>query len=427
LSSEALDRTVRPAIRRIEKLAIKPAEKTFLPNGIPLYLINQGSQDVCSIEFNFRAGKWMQEQKLAARFTNRMLREGTKSYNSKEISEKMDFYGAAIRAQTGSDHASIMLNSVNKHLKEILPVFAEIVREPVFPKSELEVISTNSRERLKLNKTKHDYLAGRKIASVLFGENHPYGYESKEEDYDNVTPEVLKNFYSTHYNAGNCFMIISGKIEDGTMALIEKYFGDKSWVKPVPAEPQRIVAPSPELKHRMKLERSVQSAIRVGKRLFNKTHPDFQKMQVLNTVLGGYFGSRLMSNIREDKGFSYGINSGLASLVHEGYFYISTEVGYEVTQDALKEIYKEINLLREKLIPEDEMELVRNYFAGKILSGVDGPFKLADFYAGLLIYGLDIDYAHQLLETVKAVTSKELRDLANQYLNTEEMVEVVVG
>lgn len=425
--NDTLDRSLRPAIRRIEKLAITPAVKTMLPNGIPLYVINQGTQDVCSIELNFHAGKWMQPQKLAARFTNRMLREGTKSFNSKEISEKLDFYGAAIRAQTGADRASIMLNSVNKHLNEIVPVFAEIVREPVFPQSELDVITTNARERLKLNKTKHDYLAGRKFSSVLFGENHPYGYESKEEDYAHITPETLRHFYTRHYTAGNCFMILSGKIADGTLKLVEKYFGDKSWSSIAPPVPLYTVSSSPELKHGVKMERSVQSAIRIGKRLFNKTHPDYQKMQVLNTVLGGYFGSRLMSNIREDKGFTYGIHSGLYSLVHEGYFFVSTEVGYEVTQDALKEIYKEINLLREELIPDDEMELVRNYFSGKILSGVDGSFKLADFYAGLLIYGLDIDYAHRLLETVKTVTPKELRDLANQYLNTEDLFEIVVG
>lgn len=422
-----LDRATRPAIRRIEKLAITPAEKTALPNGIPLYVINQGSQEVSSIELNFHAGKWMQRQKLAARFANRMLREGTKSHSSKEISEKLDFFGAAIRAQTGADRASVMLNLVNKHLKEVLPVFAEIVREPLFPQSELEVVATNGRERLKLNKTKHDYLAGRKLGAVLFGEAHPYGYESNEDDYNKISPEALKDFYTKHYTAGNCFMIISGKISDGTLALVERYFGDKSWSAAKPAEPQFIAAPAQQLKHPVKMERSVQSAIRIGKRLFNKTHPDFQKMQVLNTVLGGYFGSRLMSNIREDKGFTYGIHSGLSSLLHDGYFFVSTEVGYEVTQEALKEIYKEINRLRNELIPDEEMELVRNYFSGKILSGVDGPFKLADFYAGLVIYGLGIDYAHRLLETVKSVTAKELRDLANQYLHTEEMFEVVVG
>jgi len=425
--NEALNRSDRPAIRKIEKLAITPAEKTTLSNGIPLYLINQGNQEVCSIELNFHAGKWLQRQKLAARFANRMLREGTKSYNSKEVSEKLDFYGAAIRAQTGADRATVMLNSVNKHLKEILPVFAEIVREPVFPQAELEVVATNGRERLKLNKTKHDYLAGRKIAAVLFGENHPYGYESEEEDYNNISVRALKEFYQTHYTAGNCFMIVSGKIADDVLAQIEKYFGDKSWSGAKPVVPQIVATPSPQLRHRVKMERSVQSAIRIGKHLFNKTHPDFQKLQVLNTVLGGYFGSRLMSNIREDKGFTYGIQSGLSSLLHDGYFFISTEVGYEVTEAALKEIYSEINRLRNELIPDEELELVRNYFSGKILSGVDGPFKLADFYAGLLIYGLDIDYAHRLLETVKTVTPKELRDLANQHLNTDGLFEVVVG
>ncbi len=424
---QTIDRSKRPEIRRIERLSITPAEKGQLGNGLPLYVINQGTQDVCSIELNFRAGKWHQEQKLIARFANRMLREGTKSYLSKELAEKLDFFGASVRTQAGTDRASVSMVSLNKHLAEVLPVFVEIAREPVFPDSELEVALSSSRNRLRVNKTKNDYVADRKITKVLFGDEHPYGSEHDDSDYDQVNVGALKEFYSTHYAAGNCYLMIAGRVNDSTLQWVEKYFGDKSWLKPAPVEAERKLSPSAELKHQVKMEHSVQSSIRIAKRLFNKIHPDFQKMQMLNTVFGGYFGSRLMSNIREEKGFTYGIHSGLSSLMHDGYFFISTEVGSEVTQDALKEIYKEISRLKNELIPDDELELVRNYLSGKLLSGVDGPFKLADFYHGLISYGLDIDYLHRLLDTVKTVTAKELRELANKYLNTEEMFEVVVG
>jgi predicted Zn-dependent peptidase len=209
--------------------------------------------------------------------------------------------------------------------------------------------------------------------------------------------------------------------------LLEKYFGDKNWVKPLPPAAEWQICPAAQKKHSKKITHSVQASIRIGKRLFSKTHPDFQKMQVLNTLLGGYFGSRLMSNIREEKGFTYGIHSGLASLVRDGYFFIGTEVGAEVKDATLHEIYKEINRLREEPVPADELELVKNYFSGKIVSGLDGPFRLADFYSGLLIYGLDIDYVHRLLDTIKSVTADELKSLAVKHLNTDDMYEIVVG
>jgi len=421
------DRSKRPLIRRIERLDVAPAEKRLFSNGMPVYVINQGTQEVTSIEVNFRAGKWQQEQKLVARFANRMLREGTKSYDSKQLSEKLDFYGASVRTQSGADRASVSLLSLNKHLPEVLPILAEVVRDPVFPAGELETSVTQSRQRLKVNKTKNDYVADRVITKVIYGEEHPYGSEHEATDYDKLNQKVFMAFYSSYYTAGNCYIMLAGKINDDAFRMVEKYFDDKNWAKPAAADAGRTITPAPQFKHAIKMPHSVQSSIRIGKRLFNKTHPDFQKMQVLNVLLGGYFGSRLMSNIREEKGYTYGIHSGLASLIHDGYFFISTEVGSEAASDALKEIYKEINRLRNEPVPDGELELVKNYLSGKILSGLDGPFRLAEYYHGLIIYGLEIDYVHQLLNTIKTVTATELRELANKYLDTEAMYEVVVG
>lgn len=414
-------------IRRIERLDIAPPEKRVFSTGMPVYVINQGTQEVTSIEVNFRAGKWQQEQKLAALFANRLLREGTKSYDSRQLSEKLDFYGASIRTQSGADRASVSMLSLNKHLPEVLPILAEVVRDPLFPADELETSITRSRQRLKVNKSKNDYVADKAITKVIYGGEHPYGSEHEAGDYDMLNQKVLKNFYSSYYTASNCYIMIAGKISDAAIRLVERYFDDKKWTKPAAADADRAILPAAQFRHAIKMPHSVQSSIRIGKRLFNKTHPDFQKMLVLNVLLGGYFGSRLMSNIREEKGYTYGIHSGLASLIHDGYFFISTEVGSEVAGDALKEIYKEINRLRNEPIPDDELDLVKNYLSGKILSGLDGPFRLADYYQGLIIYGMGIDYIHQLLNTIKTVTAQELQDLANKYLDTEAMHEVVAG
>jgi predicted Zn-dependent peptidase len=172
---------------------------------------------------------------------------------------------------------------------------------------------------------------------------------------------------------------------------------------------------------------AIQSAVRVGRLLFNKKDPDYFKFQVLNTVLGGYFGSRLMANIREDKGYTYGIGSGLASLVNGGYFFISTEVGVDVTNNTLSEIYKEIKLLREQPVNNEELETVRNYVLGQFLRSVDGPYSLADKFKAIWEFGLGYDYFENYFKAVKTITPKEIQELANKYLQEEDLIELVVG
>lgn len=161
--------------------------------------------------------------------------------------------------------------------------------------------------------------------------------------------------------------------------------------------------------------------------MFNKTHPDFQKLRILNTVLGGYFGSRLMTNIREDKGYTYGIGSAIVSLKHSGYFFIASEVGSSVTDEAIKEVYKEIEILQNDLVSTEELQLVKNYMAGSILRSLDGAFQLSENFKGLVEFGLDFNYINRYMETIKEVSAEELRDLAQQYFAKDSLFELAVG
>ena len=172
---------------------------------------------------------------------------------------------------------------------------------------------------------------------------------------------------------------------------------------------------------------AVQNAIRMGKRVFNRNHPDYPKMTILNTILGGYFGSRLMSNIREDKGYTYGIGSGLVSLQLDGYFYIATEVGADVCQAAINEINKELTVLCETEVGSDELNLVKNYLFGAFQRSIDGPFALADRFKTLLLSGLSFDYYYKYLETVKNVSGKELLEMAQRHLPPSQMTLITVG
>jgi predicted Zn-dependent peptidase len=150
-------------------------------------------------------------------------------------------------------------------------------------------------------------------------------------------------------------------------------------------------------------------------------------MLVVSTILGGYFGSRLMANIREDKGYTYGIGSNIISKLHAGHFYISTEVGADVTNQALTEIYKEIALLRDELVADEELELVKNYLTGTFLRSIDGAFSLAQKFTGVYFYNLGYDYYTKYIDTLKNITPENIKDFACKYLQEEDLYELVVG
>ena len=148
---------------------------------------------------------------------------------------------------------------------------------------------------------------------------------------------------------------------------------------------------------------------------------------MVNTILGGYFGSRLMANIREEKGYTYGIGSRMVSMNNAGYIYISTEVGTNVCDDAVNEIYKEIDKLRNELVSSEELNLVKNYMMGDFLRSADGPFALADKFKKIMFYDLSYSYYDEFVKTVKTITPEQIQSLADQYLNPDDLYELVVG
>ncbi len=313
-------------------------------------------------------------------------------------------------------------------MNESLVYVEDLVKDSVYPQSEIDIYLANRKQKHLINSQKVNYLGRRKFSELLFGETHPYGIDLKNDDFDTVKQQDIIDFYKTHYNSKNCFIVVSGNFSPNLFNILNQHFGKSDW-----GNPSSVNKIMPQIKtsnqKRVLVEKddAIQSAIRIGRVLFNKTHPDYFKFQVLNTILGGYFGSRLMANIREDKGYTYGIGSGLTSYVNAGYFAISTEVGADVTNNALEEIYKELKRLREELVSTEELETVRNYILGQFLRSVDGPFALAEKFKAIYEFGLDYNYYDNYFSSVKSVTPTELCDLANKYLKQEDLIECVVG
>lgn len=423
-----LNRSENPPIKDIEKINIPQAKKHVLDNGIIVYAISAGFQELVKVELLFSNLNFDISKPLLNSATNRMLAEGTSKYTSQQLADQIDYYGAFYETDENYDFSSIILYSLNKHLDATLPYISDMINNPVFPERELDVYIQNNKQRLIVDNEKVGSFARRKFNEIIFGEKHNYGYLVKETDFDGIKRDDLKELHLNKYVPSNCTIIISGLLRENAISLLNKEFGQKtllndSFKKGI----HQPFTPSSTMINLVEKDDAVQSAIRIGKTFFNRTHPDYPGMSVLNSLLGGYFGSRLMSNIREDKGYTYGIGSALVSMRQEGYFFISTEVGAEVTASAVEEIYKEIEGLKDDFVEKEELEMVRNYMLGTFLKSTDGPFHLAERFKSIFLYDLDYSYYERYLEKIRTIKPDELQNLARKYFDQATFFELVVG
>ncbi|MBK5284268.1 MAG: insulinase family protein [Bacteroidia bacterium] len=421
------DRTHIPQLILPEKIVITHAEKFTLDNGIAVYSVNAGTQDVLKIEFVF-TDKSTSHNALLLAATNKLIREGTSKHSAQEISEMLDFYGAYLEAESSPDFSSIVLFTLSKYVNETLNIFAEVLFEASYPEKELEIYKANSKQHLRYNQEKVAYMARKKINEVLYGAQHPYGYNETIDDYNSLQRESLTGFYQRYYQAGNCTVFVAGKDSDKIIGTLNTIFGSTSWHRVKESNgSEKDFMPATAQKHFIAKEGALQSAIRIGRRIPDKKHDDFLPLQILNTVLGGYFGSRLMSNIREDKGFTYGIGSMLGSMMHSGFFVISTEVRSEVTEQALFEIYKEMKRLCNEPVPEKELEMVRNYMLGSFMRSVDGAFHLSDRCKSVVLFDMDYGFYERYITAIHSTTPEYMMELAAKYWSEDALYEVVAG
>jgi predicted Zn-dependent peptidase len=426
-TTKKLNRSQTPPIKHTVELdlKLKPYEKYVLDNGVEVYAIDAGAEDVLQVEWVFSSGNWFEKQNLVAASTNFLLKNGTSAKNAFQINEHFEYYGSYLNRNCQSEFATVTLHSLSKHLEVLLPAVKELLTDSVFPEEEIETYKRNMKQRLNVNLKKCDFVAHRLIDTYLYGEHHPYGRFSRFEDFDNLNRQQLQEFYQQYYLNGRLIIFVAGKLPANIFPLLNKYFGD---LKNQPAESFNITShPAEEKKYRVSNDpNGVQGAIRLGTFFPNRHHPDFLKAQVLNSLFGGFFGSRLMSNIREEKGYTYGIHSYIENHIQQSAWLISTEAGRDVCEATIAEVYKEMEILRTDLVEEDELMLVRNYMMGSILGDLDGPFHIIKRWKYIILHGLDENYFYTQLHTIKTINAEELRHLANKYLTPQNFYELVV-
>ena len=425
----SLDRTMPPLLRPLEAFEILRPERLEMKNGMQLNVIRAGSQEVVRLDLLIGGGQWHQTQALQALFTNRMLREGTPTMTSAQIAEKLDYYGAWLDLSSSVNCGFVTLYSLNKYFPRTLAIIADMLMNPSFPEKELEVVLETNRQQFLVNSSRVEVIARKHFNRSLFGEEHPFGRFAVESDYGRITPEVLREFYRKYYHSGNCTVYVSGKVTPEIIRCIEEHLGNAPWGEIKKVQPLELIEPRQTTEKHVFVEKAdaLQSSLKMGCFMMDRVHPDFLKARVMVTLFGGYFGSRLMSNIREDKGYTYGIGAGIVNCPGSGVLAITTEADNQYIDSIITEVYREMDKMCNDLAPQEELEMVRNYMLGDFCRSYEGPFSLSEAWIYTKTADLDDDFFVRQVDSIRSITAEEIRTLAQRYLCKENLIEVVAG
>jgi predicted Zn-dependent peptidase len=418
-----LDRKTPPPFVRSTSFDLLNPVKKNLSNGIDLFFISGGEQEVIKVELIFKAGRWYESAVGSSHFTANLLNKGTRTKSSFEIAQTFDRYGAHLDIHPGLDFVSIAIYCLTQNLTPVLKLLLEIITEPVFPEKEVAQLKTIYNQNLKVNQEKTSFLASKAFRKNLFGTMHPYGNEIEEADVNDLTQVQLAHHYQTCFK--NLSVFVAGKINSENQSLITEIFSDFKTTTATNLS-HEITDDKPSSQH-IEKEGSVQSSVRTGRKSIQRNHPDYSSAVFVSHILGGYFGSRLMKNIREEKGLTYGIYASIQPLQNASFLSIGADVNKENVPLTFEEIRKELKRLREEKISTSELDTARNHFIGSLQSEITTPFAHADKIKTIYLSNLPQDNYQQMIKTIDAIKANDIIEISKKYFDEKDFYEVAVG
>lgn len=423
-----LNRAVAPSSLPIEQIKIQEPKSIKYENGLQVFTFHSEVEELMKFEFVFSNIFESKDLFQLNAILVALLREGTKNRTSTQIAEEIDSYGAYLIPEYSFDYTTITLYTMRKYAAQVLPIVHDILCHSIFPASELDLYKRNSKQSLEISLQKNSYLARRLFFKEVFGTNYSYGFSPSKETLDAVDTESIRRLYKKQMVPANCTLFIAGNIDHHILSIVYALFNDQWASSPNPLTEGTVDFPSSTGQVFTELRPdSIQSSICLGQLTISRQHEEYPALQFVNTVFGGYFGSRLMRNIREDKGYTYTISSGVLGLRHTGALYIMTEVGVEYTQNTFEEIEKEMDILRSDLASEDELTLVKNFMNGVLLGSMEGIFSHASKFKVVYFSNLTLDYYSNYFDVVNTMNPKKVKEIAERYFDNNHFKKVIVG
>lgn len=421
------DRTKVPQTGQVEFNGFPDYQIGKLSNGIPWYGFHQDDISVLRMDIVIPGGTWVQNKLYQAMATAQMLMEGSKGKTAFDIAESLDFIGAYADSSSGNHSVTLSAYVLKDKFREMLQLLRLVLTEPVFPDHELKVLLLNLKQEYIIGSQKVSMLARRKYPSLIFGEKHPYGRLPVVDDFDKLQRNDLIEYFDL-ISSADMKVYLGGNIDNNIIGILEEELGQMKFPKVHNETSDYIVESSSELRHHIEKNGAVQSAITMGKEVVNRSADDYPLLTLAVTILGGYFGSRLMSKIREEKGLTYGIFSTIQAKPRGAMFSIQSEVIAERTQEAIDEIFSEISRLSDEVMNQEELDLVRNYSMGGIMRSFDGPFQLVDRLKLAHAYELDANiYYKKIVDSLLSASTEDITRIVKEQLNPEQMYVLTAG
>ncbi len=424
-----IDRTQAPVAGPLNNISLPDVSHAQLSNGVDLHMIQHGNVDVVTLQAIFNAGKGHQTQAGLTNFTARNMQEGTHSYTGLELAHKLDEYGCWLGHNTGEEYVSFQLTTLSANVPQCLELIKEVMFMPVFPEDKFDSMRQRTLQKLSIESQKTRYQAKRLFGQLMYGQDHPYGMHVGPEQIEQLSLQAIRQYHQNFFFPGNYILTAVGKFnEEDLVDIADQILGVDSTREPVqsPSYAERMSTIFQPGRTYYDMD-GMQATIRLGHLAFDRSHPDFYAMHIVNTILGGYFGSRLMQNIREEKGYTYGIYSAWVSLAHGGYFVVESDIGNEYIEPTIEEVRKEMNTLAQQPISGEELNLVKNYLLGRSISERETPFQLSDILRFSLVSGISFEELDRKFEVIRQIQPEDVQRLAAQYFRPDELLEVVCG
>lgn len=413
-------------------LGAEPLAKRYVfENGLTLLVAEKRALPIVTVQVVIKAGSFVEPQEKAgvANLTASLLVRGTKTRSALEISELIEFVGGSLTSQGGVDMASVGLTVLRKDLDLGLDLLADVLLHPAFEEQEIQRRVKEIVGAIRKKKEEPGEVAEEAFNALLFGD-HPYGrpVEGTEETLKGISRKDIQAFYEAYYRPERTIVAVVGDVGfEEMVAKFQTLFG--SWQRGEAPDPPLPTPPPLEGPKVKKIHRNLtQAHIVLGHLGIRRENPDFYAVQVMNYILGsGGFASRLMANIRDEKGWAYDVDSHFIPRLQPGPFRASLQTKNETAQPALEEVLKEIRRIRSEPVSEEELNDAKAYLTGSFPLRLDTNAEIAQLLTGIEFYGLGLDYVERYPKLIEAVTREEVLQVAKRYLDPERFVLVVVA
>lgn len=424
-----LNRSVAPEVKPLSGISMPPLKSYTLSNGVRFNMFNGGDCEVNRLSVVIDGGVAEDDDARRLALMNSVSTEGTAGYTAEDVAEILDYNGSWLTTSESVHHSTRTFFSLNKNIDNVLPVIGQIVCEPTFNQRQVDVACEKAARLIELKRRKVKYCSSSLLDKMIFKPGQPLAIQPSPEAVRSVSPSELRHLYSKALSSSRIHVFLAGKISDSLESTVASFFESIATDSPGIAARRVIFAPAaPPHTASLVVPGALQSAVDAGMPVIGRDNPDYDMLRMAVVILGGYFGSRLMMNIREEKGYTYGISAALMGYRDCGQVRISTETDNAYVESVIREIRCEMERMHDpSTYTPEELLRVRSFIESTLASQLDTPFSVMDYHMTRLTIGAPEGYFDNQLKVLSVATPESLAEISRRYLNPDNLYFAVAG